>query len=223
MAKVLGPMHSEQASGSVSGFTIRLWRGLHTVTTKGRPLRRVRNIMPENRALFAFLSRKWGTLTPTVRQSYDVWGQNHPQPNSFGQTIILTGSQVFMMLTDTIVRLYGYIPPPFTPPVADMTWGLATLVVAAGANAGEILCTFATLGNGPAGDKIEVRVAGGFQSRARNFVDGKFKYVGAVAGNVATYTITGLTVGLWYWVEARGVDATGQTSPWIRAQGQPHV
>jgi hypothetical protein len=169
----------------------------------------------DNRSIFGELSRMWGREIDTDRALWDEWAKANPQPNGFGGTFQLDGNQAYMMLNHTAVRLGGWVAKKSQPPVATLPATVDTLSAVGGVPVGTIVCTTTKLGTGVATAYTEFHIAGQFQSPGRRSIESRFKYVADVAGNVDTYTITGLQSNVWYWVRARYVGLDGQVSNWV--------
>lgn len=182
------------------------------------------NVMPENRALMGYLARQWGELTNAQREEWRVWAQNHPQPDKFGGTFIMSGINAFCQLNHQAIRLFGTAAYLATPPEDPPAASLYSITVATGAtNPGEIDINWTLSGNGSASDKAEIQQAGPFQSEGLVEVHNQFKKVATVAGNIITYTVASLVEGFWYWFRVRYVDQYGQTTAFLTGQATPKL
>jgi len=222
MARVLNPLMSGEARGSVGGFTYAAWRGLHTVRRKPVPAKRMRTTQPVMRSLLGFLSREYGTLSDGERDLWENYALNHPHPDRFGGTFIMSGQNAYIMLNHTSVRMGGQVALQTSPPTDPPAASLSILNVVTGiTNPGEIDLTWGFNGTESASDWVEIRVAGPFQSPARQEVHSRFKWVKTEAGDAVLYTIAGLVEDTWYWVNVRYVDEFGQISAWLTGQATP--
>lgn len=224
MAKVLNPLLSTDARGSVGGVTYSINRGIHTCRVKARPARRFRTTQPRNRAILGFTSTYYQELTANQRVAWEQWAQDHPQPDGFGSTFLLTGHQAFIKLNHTAIRLDDWGAICADPPGSPIDASIDALTVATGATlAGDIDLTWTFQGVGDAGDFVEQQIAGPFTSAAKQSVESRFRFVQSCAGNLELDTIPGLTELHWYWVRARYVSAEGQVSAWQYGHAQPKV
>jgi len=221
MAKLKGPLHAEQAKGSIEGVTYTGWRGLSVAKRKARPVRRMRRVQPSNRSLLAFLARYWGDLTDDQRQEWRDYGANHPRPDGFGGTFQMTGHQAFISLNHERLRLYGGAIAVLTnPPTTDPVASIAEVVCSDGPASGEIVVGWSHYGTGDPADRCEVWVTRGYASPGRVEVHTQYRSEASVPGGVQTYTITGLIPEMWYWVRVRYVDQYGQVTAWVVDQWQ---
>lgn len=210
--------------GSIGGVTFSKSYCGPIVKEKPYPVRRMRGFQPNRRSLVGFLSRRWGALTDAQRQEWKTWALNHPEPDKFGGTFIMSGINAFVKLNMVAMYLFGtaayLVTPPEDPPAAS----LYSLTVATGAtNPGEIDLTWTHNGTGDANDKNEIRIAGPFQSPGLVEVHNQFKYLATVAGNLLTYTAASLVEGFWYWFQVRYVDQYGQVTAFLTGQATPKL
>lgn len=218
MAKVLGPLHSDRVKGSISGFTFREYRGQASVSRRARPVERASTVLSNNRSIFSFLSRHWGRVTAANRLLWAAYAAAHPRPNGMGGTFQLDGNQMFMSLNHTAIRIGGIAKYADQPPITEIDAAIDTLTAIEGANAGEIQVDWTFAGTEDAGDFNEVQYAGPFDSPGRVAVSNRFKYVADVAGNIKTYTLTGLQAGAWYLLRVRYIGVEGVVSNWVYDQ-----
>jgi len=224
MAKVLSPLFSEQAKGSVGGLTFSRGPAGDIVKKKGGPVKRSEPYKQSNRARIGYLARKWGALDQSARDSWKAWAEEHPEPDGFGGTFIMSGINAFVKLNFNAMRLGAPSDLMLVPPEDECPASLDTLTVATGSVApGDIDLTWTHNGTGEADDYNEIQIAGPFISPGRKEVYNRFKYVQQVAGNILLDTIEGLDVGMWYWVRVRYVDEFGQVTAWLYGQATPYV
>ena len=224
MARVIGPFLSQKAKGSIGGITAASWKGMAVVRRIPIPSRRRRSTQPANRSLIGFLSRQYGTLGGADRVLWEQYALDHPQDDGFGGTFIMSGQNAYVMLNHTAVRL-GLIgklqtSPPTNPPPATIT-GLS--VVTGATDPGDIDLTWTPDGTPVDTDYNEYRIAGPFQSPARQEVHSRFKYLGKATGVTSMLTLSGLIEGTWYWVNIRYVDEYGQKTAWLTGQATPKL
>jgi len=224
MAKVLNPLLSTDARGSIGGITYSINRGINTCKVKPRPARRFRTTQPRNRAILSFTSTYYQELTSAQRTAWQEFAQDHPEPDGFGGTFLLTGHQAFVKLNHTAIRLADWGSIGADPPGSPIAATIDALTVSTGLTLpGDIDLVWTNQGTGSADDFVEQQIAGPFTSAAKQSVESRFKFVQTVAGNILLDTLAGLTELHWYWVRARYVSAAGQTSPWQYGHAQPKV
>lgn len=224
MARVIGPFLSQKAKGSIGGMTAASWKGMSTIRRLPIPSVRRRSTQPSNRSLLGFLSRQYGTLSDADRDLWEGYALNHPQPDGFGSTFIMSGQNAYVMLNHSAVRLGLVIKlqttPPTDPPPATIT-GLA--VTTGATDPGDIDLVWAHAGSPVVTDYNEVRIAGPFQSQARQEVHARFKYRTKTTGEVSMLTLSDLVEGTWYWINVRYIDQYGQKTAWLTGQATPKL
>ena len=224
MARVLNPLMSADAKGSVGGFTFGRVPGGMGVKRKPYPARRMRGLQPRNRALLGFMARAWGGLDNAERASWRAWAEDHPEPDGFGGTFIMSGINAFVKLNFQAVRMGGLGVEQDLPPVVPPAASLLTFESVVGTvAAGDVICNWTNNGTGSADDFVEVQVAGPFQSEGIVEVHNRFAMNQIVVGNLLTATVEGLDVGMWYWFRARYIDEFGQTTAFMTDQMTPFV
>ena len=224
MARVLNPLMSGQAKGTIGGITLSNWKGLHTARMQSIPARRLRTTQPRNRSLIGFLAREYGTTTDGQRDLWETYALNHPHPDGFGGTFIMSGQNAYVMLNHTAIRLGGITKLQVTPPTDPPPATIENFIVTTGVgNPGEIDIDWTLAGTPVATDHYELRIAGPFQSPARQEVQSRFRFIRGGAGDVITYTLDGLVEDTWYWVNGRYVDEFGQTTAWHTGQATPKL
>lgn len=222
MAKVLNPLHSEDARGSVGGITYSTTYSGAVAKKKARPVTRSEPYKQSNRARVGFLSRKWGALTQGQRDSWKAWAQDHPEPDGFGGTFIMSGINAFVKLNFNSMRLGLPADIQLLPPETECPASLDTLTAVTGVvAAGDIDLEWTHNGLPVVDDFNEVQIAGPFLSPGRKEVYSKFKFILKPAGNCYATTSGGLDEGMWYWHRVRYVDEFGQVSAWLYAQATP--
>lgn len=222
MARVLNPLMSGKAKGSIGGVTFAAWKGLPVVRRLPIPARRRRHTQPINRSLLGFLSREYGTLSGADRMLWETYALNHPHPDGFGGTFIMSGQNAYIRLNHSAVRLGGIgklqtSPPTDPPPANVITLGVVTGVGVPG----DIDLTWSHAGSPVTTDYNEIRQAGPFQSPARQEVHSRFKFATKLEGDDVLRTIGGLVEGAWYWFLVRYIDQFGQPTAWLTGQATP--
>lgn len=220
MAKLLNPMMSGAAKGTINGVTFSGWHGLGIAKRKPTPARRLRTTQPANRARIGFLARNWGFLTEAQRILWRAWAVSHPQPDGFGGTFLMTGINAYCQLNVRAMMSQVLVAPIEDAPVVNLDVAMATLVAVDGAQDGAITLNFTESGTGVATDAFEVGVAGPFQSPGVFDAAGHYSVDSYVAGNLATAVLTGFVVDAWYWFRVRYVKEDGQASAYLYVQHQ---
>jgi len=220
MAKVLGPMHSDRVKGSISGFTFREYRGMSTTSRRARPVKRATTALSNNRSIFGYLSKKWGSLSAYSRNLWYLYAVAHPRNNGMGGTFQLDGNQMFMSINHTVIRIMGealeLTDPPSTLPVAEVD----TLTAAEGLASGGVTLNWTHLGVPVAAGYNEIQIAGPFSSPGRMSVSSRFRYLYDTAGDLDTFEYTLGQPGAWYWFRIRYVDENGELTNWVADQSQ---
>ena len=224
MARVLNPLFSEDAKGSVGGLTFTKSPAGNVCKKKAGPVQRSEPYKQSNRSRLGFLARSWGGLTQEQRNSWKDWAIDHPQPDRFGGTFIMSGINAYCQLNFNAMRLGLPSDRQDLPPADECPASLDTMEVVVGTvAAGDIIANWTHNGIADVGHYNEVQLAGPFLSPGRKEVYSRFRYVSAAAGNVLTKTIEDLDIGMYYWVRVRYVDDRGQVSAWMYGQATPFV
>lgn len=218
MARVLDPFMSGKAKGSVGGMTATSTGAGSVMKRKARPPRRRRGVQPKIRSILGWCARQYGSLTSGQRDEWEAYATNHPQPDGFGGTFILTPEQAYLMLNVVAVRIGGsaklQTSPPTDPPVASVL----TLVAADGAASGEVELTWTMLGSPSAEDSFDTQRAGPFQSQGRVEIHSRYRDTIQHGGGLLTYTYEDLVPEMYYWFRVRYVDQYGQVTNWVIVQ-----
>jgi hypothetical protein len=77
MAKVLGPLGSSEARGSVGAYTYNTWRGLHTVKTRTAPDYTPGGAREAQKNLVQAAGQRWKTLSDAQRAAWDTYADTH--------------------------------------------------------------------------------------------------------------------------------------------------
>jgi hypothetical protein len=99
------------------------------------------------RAALSAASTGWSALTDLQRAAWDSFALDHPVTNSLGQSIILTGHQMYVRV-GTLAQNVGDALPT-TPPTTTDVWtpGTVTLTAAAGTPALSVAWDAGTAGD----------------------------------------------------------------------------
>lgn len=224
MAKVLNPLNSVDASGSVGGLTYRRWRGIKTVCNRPLPARRHRGLQPFNRALLGFLSREWGLLTDEQRQLWRDYATEHPYPDGFGGTFILTGNQMYNALNHNAMRILGLAKQQDEPPIIDPAASMVSLVAETGAvDPGEIDLSWDHVGIPSNDDRNEIWISPPLGSEGKVNVDSRMRHRMNLEGEEVVVTVKELVEGAWYWFKTRYMDQFGQKTAWQWSHATPKL
>jgi hypothetical protein len=221
MAKVSSPFKSEDARGSVGSLTATGWRSIKILRRRANPTNKQTTRQMVVRNTLSLISRTWQTESASDRQSWSDYAQSHPQTNSLGQSFTPTPANAYLGLNFLALDMSkpAVSTAPTTPPPASVVGvvesGAPTLPLTGGYEV-----TMTVLGSAVAGDCIEVQVSRGFDSIARNAQPSDYRHYAYIAGNLTSTTLSGLTIGKYYWSRYRYIDATGQATPWVKVQAE---
>ena len=175
MAVVQNPFLSAKARGSVGGITATRANVGAVMKLKARSPLRNRNVQPRVRSILGWVARQYGSLTAPQRDEWEAYATNHPYPDGFGGTFILTPEQMYIALNVVAVNLGTgtklQTSPPAEPPVASCL----TLNSADGDASGKVVMTWTHLDVGIDADKNIVQRAGPFQSPGRVEVHNRYR------------------------------------------------
>lgn len=126
------------------------------------------------RALFTLLSKRWGsTLTSVQRAGWIALAQSHPRTNIFGNTIILTGLQLYQSLNRNLQSIGVAI---IDAPPASLSVGSPGTITLANA-VGPPTTLTVDAGTEPAVGEVPVVVAARALSPGRQFVGGLYRLI----------------------------------------------
>lgn len=175
------------SSGSIAGTTYSHNRAGQYTRNRRSPVQPVgtgrRGVI---RAAFGAASSAWGALTPTVQASWTAYANGHPYTDSLGQSIKLTGHQMYVAVNTELINCGAAQSAAI--PVTDGVFA-AVLTTFTAVHAGAI--TLTPGGGGGATDFLLIAVSAP-QSGGRGFCKTFWQY-GHVAGNsvVAIVLTTG--------------------------------
>jgi len=84
MAKVVGPLHSSEARGSVGSLTYNTWRGISTVKARTGPATQYTADQIALRALTANCTASWQSISDTSRSAWRDYATKHTDPHWTG-------------------------------------------------------------------------------------------------------------------------------------------
>jgi len=220
MAVVLNPFFSTKARGSIGGITASRSGVGAVLKTKARIPRRTRPYQPSQRSIMGWCARQYGKLTTEQRAEWEAYATNHPHPDGFGGTFILTPEQAYLMLNVVAVRLGTDTALQTSPPAEDPPASIYYLMCEQGPADGDCMLGWTHLGTGVIEDFIDIQRAGPFQSPGRVEVHNRYREMRRMSGEALSYTYEGLIVDMWYWFRVRYVDKYGQVTNWMNVQWQ---
>lgn len=91
MAKVVGPLHSSEARGSVGDLTYGTWRGISVVKTRKGPTKQYEDdqVAVRNKATVA--TAAWQAMTDAQHKLWNDYADGHPDVDWTGNDKRLTG------------------------------------------------------------------------------------------------------------------------------------
>lgn len=218
MAVVLNPFYSSKARGSVGGVTATRANVGAVMKLKARiPLRR-RGYQPRTRSILGWCARKYGELTAGLRDEWEAYAQNHPQPDGFGGTFILTPEQAYLMLNIVAVVRGGQTALQTSPPATVPGASMVDFSAEDGIASGEVDLTWGAYGTPVDVDHVDIQRAGPFQSQGRVEIHSRYRATVKLDGTAFQYTYQGLIPEMWYWFRVRYTDQYGQTTNWVTVQ-----
>lgn len=114
MAKVVGPLHSTEARGSVGSLTYNTWRGIRTVKTRSGPPGPATGKRLAMLELGRDASYAWASLSDDQRKLWDDYGNTHQEQQWTGQPKRLSGHSWWVRLW-VRCSLYSITPPEHPP------------------------------------------------------------------------------------------------------------
>lgn len=126
MAKVIGPLHSAEARGRVSGLIYNTWRGISYAKAFCAPAQPRTKMQLLTRAYTTQCVRAWQGLTSDNRLHWNAYAVEHPENDWTGNPKRLTGLNWYTRCNFRILRLAGsVIADPPAVPAPDPVAGFA--------------------------------------------------------------------------------------------------
>jgi len=130
MAKVVGPLHSSEARGSIGALTYNTWRGISTVKTRCPPTPRDSDDQIAIRALTRACTVAWQAATDAQRTTWNDYAVDHPDIDWTGNPKRISGYNWFVRIN--VRRQLLELPIDPLPPsdvvnysIQDLTFTLA--------------------------------------------------------------------------------------------------
>lgn len=98
MAIVVGPLHSEEARGSVGELTYNTWRGKSTVKTRSGPPGPATGARLAMLQLGKAASFAWSDLTDDQRAAWNLFGNTHQESDWTGTSKRLSGHSWYVRI-----------------------------------------------------------------------------------------------------------------------------
>jgi hypothetical protein len=126
------------------------------------------------RAVFSSISKAWQTITATAIAAFNALAKATPKKDRFGNTVTLTGAQLYMSLNRNLQQIAAAAYPLTAAPGALTATSPGTLTATAVHSTGVITITPAAY---PATGEAAVVFAGPPISPGKTFVGKNFKFV----------------------------------------------
>lgn len=210
-------------SGSIGGSTASHNKGGPYFRTRAIPTNPSTPSQLARRAALASESIRWRSLTTAQRDAWGNYARQNPQTNSLGQTISLSGHQIFVGFNTRIILDAGTVTD--VPPIVGAPPALLTAVQDGDIGAGATDLTFtATL---VSGNKVELWGAV-VNSAGIKYVENLYKFIAFSSVDesspwddlsVIITALGTLTVDQTLHIKAAQYNpATGQRSPFLHSQ-----
>ena len=132
MAKVIGPLHSSEARGSVSSLTYNTWRGISTVKTRTGPTTQYSDAQVDVRNKARLATMLWQTRSDAERDAWNDYAANHVDIDWTGNPQRLSGYNWFVRINvRTQLCGFGFRA---TPPDVLLNTSLLTVASAGSPN-----------------------------------------------------------------------------------------
>ena len=118
MAKVIGPLHSSEARGSVGALTYNSWRGVSIVKGRAGPIGPATGSRLAMLQLGKAASFNWSEISPADRDAWNHYGDTHLETQWTGTPKRLSGHSWYVRCYVRATLLDQ--TPPSSPPAADV-------------------------------------------------------------------------------------------------------
>lgn len=221
MAVVLYGPGIVEMRGAVGGVAYTVWRGIGVAKRRSKPTPTWKSTQPFTRSILGWLSRHFGTISSAERELWQIWADEHPGIDAFGNPFIMTALNMYIKLNSLAMKAGGSTAVSDTPPLVNLDQTITNFVVSGGALPGEIDCDWLLPNGGDAGDFVQLLVRGPLASPALRKNPKEMDHHAFPVGTAITFSTDSLVEGTWYWFAGRYVGADGQTSNWHVGQETP--
>jgi len=212
MAKVVGPLHSTEARGSVGSLTYNTWRGMRIVKARGGPPGPATGARLDMLLLGKAASFNWSELTDRERIAWNLYGNQHQETQWTGLPKRLSGHSWYVRIY-VRMQLLG-ISLPYSVPAFPITWDAFITLIDVSPGQVDVLWDIAT--NEPPLDyKTEVYLAGP-ASAGRTLTIHDALRIGFEDASTSDYLFASGPVG-HYRAFARSVSQEGLVGTWSSA------
>lgn len=102
-----------QMAGSLNGSSVRRSRYGLVLQKKASGLQSNTTFLGVRRNIFASIAYSWNTLDPTDKQQWQLYSNDNPQTDRFGNPIILSGFNYFMKIQNFLhTANYDFVNTP---------------------------------------------------------------------------------------------------------------
>lgn len=161
--KIAATVYSKNGSGAI-------------IRNRVTPINRRSTGQTEQRQVLASLSSGWRGLTQAQRDAWNAAAPNFPQTDSLGQTVILTGEQLYVRLNANLTLIGAALitSPPVPTSFDPLTVSIASLTAAA-------FTVGFTPDPVPTGFSLIIRATRPVSAGKQFFAQSEFRFVQAVA------------------------------------------
>lgn len=125
MAKVVGPLHSSEARGSVSSLTYNTWRGISTVKARSGPTTQYSDDQVYVRGRARLATLLWQARTDAQRDAWNHYANEHADIDWTGNPQRLSGYNWFIRI-NVRKQLLG-LGFQYTPPTVALAYSIADI------------------------------------------------------------------------------------------------
>jgi len=213
MAKVVGPLHSSEARGSVGSLTYNTWRGISIVKARAGPTTQDSAAQVAIRAKTAIATAAWQALTDAQRDAWRDYAASHTDIDWTGNPQRITGYNWYVRI-QVRRQILGYVPSPSLPRY-PVVYSLTNFAVAQ--NGADLRATWTPLPWIPLfSSMIEFYIAGPFSAGRHPNIQQADRKAHALE-MVGNYSWTPPAVG-WYTVFPRPLSMEGLVGTFLRAR-----
>jgi len=216
MAKVVGPLHSSEARGSVGSLTYNTWRGISIVKARAGPTTQYSDAQVALRALAALATTSWQSITDAQRNAWHDYANTHTDIDWTGNPQRLSGYNWYIRINvrrQLLGQAIGTSPPTI---VYDSYVSLLTAVdIPPG-----LSISFSTMPGFPAFTEYVELYGHGPHSPGRNIPIQTCSRIIAMPLGIGPYTwILGANYG-WYTIFARPMHIQGVVAGWAKTKAE---